>query len=166
MLSNSYIRSIAIVLVALLCMTVFVQHSRNGLLKEKLNRSNDSLNLAQSSMQDMQKTINEMQAQNKKMADLYVKQQKEYESAQAKIIDLERDLADGTKRLRINATCDSEPMSAKSSPTGVDDGRTAKLTRDAERNYIRLRKQIVSVTSQVNGLRSYINSLPIECVAR
>lgn len=158
MLTNSYLKSIAIVLVALLCMTVFVQHVQNINLKEKLNTA---IEVAESA----QHTVSSMQEQNQKMAKQYVKQQMEYENAQAKVSQLERDLADSSKRLHFNATCD-QPVPAKSSSSSVDDERTARLTKDAERNYIRLRQQIITVTAQANGLRSYIDSLPSECIAR
>lgn len=156
--SSSYLKSIGIVLVALLVMTVFIQHSKNEALKVKLST-------AEQLVVSSQTTIDDMQQQNEKMAQQYVKQQKEYEDAQAKVSELERDLADNSKRLHINATCHS-PMPSKSSTARVDDERTAKLTKDAERNYIHLRQQIITITAQVNGLRSYIEALPSECVAK
>ena len=156
--SSSYLKSIGIVLIALLVMTVLVQHSKNEVLRVKLNTAEQLVISSQS-------TIDNMQEQNEKMAQQYVKQQKEYENAQSKISDLERDLLSGSKRLRINATCHSS-MSSKSSTASVDDERTAKPTRDAEQNYIRLRQQITLITAQTKGLQSYIESLPKECVAR
>ncbi|MGV3000771.1 lysis system i-spanin subunit Rz [Vibrio sp. E150_018] len=158
MLSNTYIKSVSIVLVSLLVMTVFIQHVKNGELKTKLNAAVELAELAQS-------TVSKMQEQNAKVAKLYIKQQEDYENAQAKVSQLERDLADSSKRLHVNATC-REPMSTKPSTSSVDDERTPKLTRDAERNYIRLRQQITTITAQVNGLRSYIEALPSECVAK
>lgn len=156
--SSSYLKSIGIVLIALLVMTVLVQHSKNEVLRVKLNTAEQLVISSQS-------TIDNMQEQNEKMAQQYVKQQKEYENAQSKISDLERDLLSGSKRLRINATCHSS-MPSKSSTASVDDERTAKPTRDAEQNYIRLRQQITLITAQTKGLQSYIESLPKECVAR
>lgn len=155
---GSYLKHIGIVLVALLCMTVFIQHTKNGELKTKLAS-------AEQTVQSTQATLSSMQEQNEKIAQQYVKQQKEYENAQSKISDLERDLLSGSKRLRVNATC-HRSMPSKSSTSSVDDERTAKPTRDAERNYIRLRQQITTITAQVNGLRSYIEALPSECVAK
>ncbi|WP_153448743.1 lysis system i-spanin subunit Rz [Vibrio algicola] len=158
MLTNGYLKSIAIVLVALLCMTVFVQHVQNTNLKEKLNTA---IEVAES----VQHTVSSMQEQNQKMAKQYVKQQMEYENAQAKVSQLERDLADSSKRLHVNATC-RKPVPAKSSSSSVDDERAPELTRDAEQSYLRLRQQITTITAQVNGLRSYIEALPSECVAK
>lgn len=158
MLNNGYLKNIVIVLVAILCMTVFIQHSQNTVLKEKLNTA---IEVAESA----QHTVSSMQEQNQKMAKQYLEQQMEYENAQAKVSELERDLADSSKRLHVNATC-RKPVPAKSSTAGMDDERTPELTRDAERAYIRLRQQITTITAQVNGLRSYIEALPSECVAK
>ena len=158
MVSSGYLKSVAIVLVALLCMTVFVQHTQNTMLKEKLNTAIDVAESAQH-------TVISMQDQNEKLAKQYVKQQKEYENAQAKVSELERDFADNSKRLYVNATC-SKPVPTKSSTASVDDERAPELNRDAERSYLRLRQQITTITAQVNGLRSYIEALPSECVAK
>lgn len=158
MVSSGYLKSVAIVLVAILCMTVFVQHTQNTMLKEKLNAAIDAAETAQH-------TVTKMQEQNEKMSQQYIKQQKEYENAQAKVSELERDLADNSKRLYINATC-REPVPTESSTASVDDERAPELNRDAERSYIRLRQQITTITAQVNGLRSYIEALPSECVAK
>ncbi|WP_105901420.1 lysis system i-spanin subunit Rz [Vibrio gangliei] len=158
MLSNGYIKSVGIILVAILILTVFIQHEKNEQLRSKLDDALVAVTAAQGN-------VAKMQEQNEKMAKQYVKQQKEYEDAQAEVSQLKRDLADNSKRLRIKATCD-QPVSAKSSASSLDDERTAELTRDSERTYIRLRNQITTITAQINGLRSYIEALPRECVAK
>lgn len=81
---------------------------------------------------------------------------KELADAKSKIADLQRDVADGTKRLQLNASCKSSTASAAS---GLADGASARLTDSAERDYFRLRERIETARSQIAGLQDYINNV-------
>jgi len=59
--------------------------------------------------------------------------------AKHEIQNLERDLANNTKRLSVNAIC---PRLPQAESTGGVTEQTAELSSDAERTYIRLREQI------------------------
>lgn len=101
-------------------------------------------------------TIDDMQARQQSLAALDAKHSKELADAQNQIDALERDVADGIKRLRLNARCPSMPAGKTSGPTGVDDGAGPRLTPAAERNYYTLRKRIEKALEQIDSLQDYI----------
>ncbi|ATW33129.1 lysis protein [Candidatus Williamhamiltonella defendens] len=82
---------------------------------------------------------------------------KELEHDQNLIAQLERDVADGRRRLRVKATCPN--MSAASSASRVDDAAPARLAEAAQRDYFRLRNRIDIAAQQINGLQDYIRQV-------
>mgnify|MGYP000892803525 CR=1 FL=1 len=94
----------------------------------------DKYRTAYSTTQLQADTIDDMQARQQSLAALDAKHSKELADAQNQIDALERDVADGLKRLRLNARCPSMPAGKTSGPTGVDDGAGTRLTPAAERN--------------------------------
>jgi prophage endopeptidase len=84
---------------------------------------------------------------------------KELADAKSKIADLQRDVADGTKRLQLNASCKSSTASTASTASGLADGASPRLTDAAERDYFRLRERIETARSQIAGLQDYINDV-------
>lgn len=98
-------------------------------------------------------TISDMQVRQRDVAALDTKYTGELADAKAELEKLRGDIAAGRKRLQLNATC---PKSNTASASGVDDGRTARLTGAAERDYWRLRDGIVTVTKQLTGLQEYV----------
>lgn len=84
---------------------------------------------------------------------------KELKDAKNEIADLQRAVADGTKRLRLNANCGK--TSAASSGSVVDGGR-ARLTDAAERDYFTLRERIETARSQIVGLQDYVRDVCIK----
>lgn len=156
--SGVYLKSVGIVLVVLLCMTVFVQHQQTEALREKLHASTE---LAETQAA----TITDMQQQNEKMAKLAVNYAKDYEDAQSESANLQLDIANDVKRVRVSANC-KQPVSAKSGTESSDNAATARLTKDAERNYLHLRRQIEESRIQIVALQGYIKALPAQCVAK
>ena len=71
--------------------------------------------------------------------------------ALSKSADLQRDVVDGRKRLRVNATC---PV-AKTSAGGVADAGTAELAADARSDYFTLRDQLALSRQMILGLQDY-----------
>jgi len=98
-------------------------------------------------------TINDMQTRQRDVAALDAKYTKDLADAQETIDQLERDVAAGRKRLRLNATC---PANGTASTTSVDDGTSPRLTGTAERDYYTLRKRIETVTNQLTALQAYV----------
>ena len=100
------------------------------------------------------------QAAQQALAALDHKYTQEMNSAQLQIESLRDDVASGKRRLRIHAKC---PASGNDVPqtttaTGVDDGAAPELTRTAERDYLRLRERIDTITHQVTALQDYVRA--------
>lgn len=74
-------------------------------------------------------------------------------------IDILRDqLAAGTKRVLVRATCPTAVPTATST-TSLDDGAEPALTAHARQDYLRLREQIVTTEAQLAGLQDYIRQV-------
>lgn len=116
---------------------------------------------------DLQKTNGQLSQSLRIQSDLQIRasaidthRTRELADAKSKIADLQRDVADGTKRLQLNATC----TKSKATSTGsVADGTGARLTQSAERDYFTLRERIETASSQIAGLQDYINDV---CLAK
>ncbi|EPP0959097.1 lysis protein [Cronobacter turicensis] len=111
-----------------------------------LTQVNGELNLAKDEISDMQRRQRDVAALDEKYSG-------ELADAQGKIDQLERDVAAGNKRLRLNATCEKNAVTGA---TGLDDGTGPRLTDAAQRDYFTLRERIETVTSQLNGLQDYV----------
>ncbi|WP_041461120.1 lysis protein [Cronobacter malonaticus] len=111
-----------------------------------LTQVNGELNLAKDEISDMQRRQRDVVALDEKYSG-------ELADAQGKIDQLERDVAAGNKRLRLNATCEKN---AATGAAGLDDGTGPRLTDAAQRDYFTLRERIETVTSQLNGLQEYV----------
>ncbi|SFN76497.1 prophage endopeptidase [Izhakiella capsodis] len=118
-----------------------------------LNKQHEFAQLADSRLS----TITHMQRQQLSVAAIDAKYTKELDDAKNTIDDLQRDVASGAKRLRVNATC--ERVSDATRASGVADASAAAVTADAEQNYFRLREQIATAEKQINGLQDYIRAI-------
>ncbi|UAN64286.1 lysis protein [Serratia sp. JSRIV006] len=81
---------------------------------------------------------------------------RELADAKSKIADLQRDVANGAKRLQLNASCKS---ASATTTGGVVDGTSARLTDSAERDYFTLRERIETARIQIAGLQDYIHNV-------
>ncbi|EOE5492259.1 lysis protein [Cronobacter malonaticus] len=126
----------------------FALYYRASLTKAEasLTEVNRELKLAKDDIENMQRRQRDVEA-------LDVKYTKDLADAQENIAQLERDVAAGRKRLRLNATCEKN---AATGATGLDDGFGPRLTDTAERNYYTLRKRIETVTKQLTGIQAYV----------
>lgn len=115
-----------------------LRHERADLLK-----TNGQLSQTVRIQQDMQIRASAIDAQR----------YKELTNAKNQIADLQHDVANGIKRLRLNATCADDTTTGTSS---VADGGRARLTDAAERDYFTLRERIETARSQIAGLQDYI----------
>ncbi|EOD4131409.1 lysis protein [Yersinia enterocolitica] len=105
-----------------------------------------------------QATLDQIETQRQAVAAIDIKHTKELADAKSENERLRADIANGTKRLRFNATC-SKPVSKTTGPASVPDDASARLTNAAERDYISLRERIGIATSQINGLQAYITNV-------
>lgn len=102
------------------------------------------------------KDLQLIETQRQAVAAIDIKHTKELADAKSENERLRADIANGTKRLQLNATCGKGNTSATS---GSPDAESPRLTADAELNYWRLRDGIATLTSQVNGLQDYVTNV-------
>lgn len=125
-----------------------VNHYRDNALnyKEQRDKATSALTLAN-------ETISDMHVRQREVATLDAKYTGELADAKKQLEDLQRCVSTGKCGLRVNAKC---PANGTASAPGVDDGRIARLTGAAERDYWRLRDGIVTITKQLTGLQEYV----------
>ena len=81
----------------------------------------------------------------------------EMSDAKNQIDNLRDQLAAGTKRVLVRATCPA--VQPSTGTTGVDDARESALTASARQDYLRLREQIVTTEAQLQGLQDYVHQV-------
>ncbi|MBT9432812.1 lysis protein [Candidatus Sodalis endolongispinus] len=104
-----------------------------------------------------QAEIEQLSRQIQTIAALDLQHTRELENDKKRIAQLERDLADGRRRLQINAICPAVPTG--STAARMDDATRARLTDTAQRNYFTLRHRIEITEQQINGLQDYIRQV-------
>lgn len=82
----------------------------------------------------------------------------EMSDAKNQIDSLRDQLAAGTKRVLVRATCPAT-VPAAASTSSMDDAREPALTATARQDYLRLREQIVTTEAQLAGLQDYIRQV-------
>ncbi|CNI11513.1 putative prophage endopeptidase [Yersinia frederiksenii] len=103
------------------------------------------------------KDLQLIETQRQAVAAIDIKYTKELADAKSENERLRADIASGTKRLQLNATC-TKPVSKTTGPASVPDDASARLTNAAERDYLSLRERIGIATTQIAGLQSYIRT--------
>ncbi|WP_442522289.1 lysis protein [Serratia sp. CY47279] len=129
-------------LIFLLCSNQSLRHDKEALQKEK------------------QQLSGQLEWQNKTqkaVAAIDLRRTQELEDAKSKIADLQRDVANGARKLRVSASC----QPAK--PSGMDDAASPRLTDAAQRDYFTLIERIEIANKQIAGLQDYINQV---CLAK
>ncbi|MCZ7841211.1 lysis protein [Leclercia adecarboxylata] len=121
-----------------------------GKVGEEKKRADD----AEQNLKLATATITDMQVRQRDVAALDAKYTGELQDAKATIVQLERDVATGKRRLQLNARCTTN---GATSTTGLDDGTGPRLTDSAERDYFTLRERIETATKQIAGLQQYVS---------
>ncbi|HDL7113818.1 TPA: lysis protein [Yersinia enterocolitica] len=109
-----------------------------------------------------QATLDQIETQRQAVAAIDIKYTKELADAKSENERLRADIANGTKRLQLNATC-TKPVSKTTGPASIPDDASPRYDAEFERNYLSLRERIGIATSQINGLQAYINNV---CLAK
>lgn len=109
-----------------------------------------------------QATLDQIEVQRQAVAAIDIKHTKELADAKSENERLRADIASGTKRLQLNATC-TKPVSKTTGPASVPDDASPRYDAEFERNYLSLRERIGIATSQISGLQGYINNV---CLAK
>ncbi|MFG0647478.1 lysis protein [Leclercia adecarboxylata] len=120
-----------------------------GKVGEEKKRADD----AEQNLKLATATITDMQVRQRDVAALDAKYTGELQDAKATIVQLERDVATGKRRLQLNARCTTN---GATSTTSLDDGTGPRLTDSAERDYFTLRERIETATKQIAGLQQYV----------
>ncbi|HEM7954788.1 TPA: lysis protein [Citrobacter koseri] len=141
---------IAVVVCIIVSLGWAVNHYRDNAITYKDQRDKATKNLSLANA-----TIKDMQTRQRDVAALDAKYTGELADAKATIDQLERDVASGKRRLRLNAKC---PANGATSTVGLGDASSPRLTDSAERDYFTLRERIVTVTKQVSYLQDYIST--------
>ncbi|EKN6106410.1 lysis protein [Yersinia enterocolitica] len=105
-----------------------------------------------------QATLDQIETQRQAVAAIDIKYTKELADAKSENERLRADIANGTKRLQLNATC-TKPVSKTTGPASVTDDASPRYDAEFERNYLSLRERIGIATSQINGLQAYITNV-------
>lgn len=100
--------------------------------------------------------LENIQRQRVQAAELDIKVTQELANAKSEIERLRTDLGNGTKRLRIAASCPKLPETTASS--GEPDAAGPRLNDSAERDYLSLVERIRQSETMINGLQSYIRT--------
>ncbi|WP_278400594.1 lysis protein [Hafnia paralvei] len=100
--------------------------------------------------------LENIQRQRVQAAELDIKVTQELANAKSEIERLRTDLGNGTKRLRISASCPKLPETTVS--TGKPDATSPRYDAEFERNYLSLVERIRTATAMINGLQSYIRN--------
>ncbi len=155
---KSFFNPIWAIVIALILAGVTIKY-----LYDKNQELDNQLNSAKAMITAKTHTITTIKAQLEKVQQLDTKLTQELHHANQKIDVLERDLANNTKRVYVNATC---PTTVPNQPaaTGVVNERTCELTATARTDYLHLRRELERAKAQISGLQGYIRALPGECV--
>lgn len=140
----------ALIIVLIGALALAASHYK-GKAESEGKRADDaerSLNLANS-------TITDMQTRQRDVAALDAKYTGELADAKETIERLHSDVTAGRKRLQLNAKC---PTNGATATGGMGDASGPRLTDSAERDYFTLRERISTITGQVNYLQDYIRT--------
>ncbi|WP_105685353.1 lysis protein [Cronobacter dublinensis] len=121
---------------------------------DKLTESQTSLielNRELNAVKDAKKKILERQ---RKLAELDTWYTGEIARVKAENDQLRADVANGTRRLQLHATC--ERVRNASGTTGGSDATAPRLDDAAQRDYFTLRERFATITAQMIGLQMYV----------
>ncbi|WP_343552121.1 lysis protein [Pantoea sp.] len=139
---------ILLTIASLICGSCALYYRGNAIeYKKERDKASKALEMANA-------TIDDMQVRQRDVAALDAKYTKELADAQATIDLLHDDVANGKRRLQLNAKC---PANNATGTTSVDDATSPRLADAAERNYWTLRSRIEIAGKQIAGLQQYIN---------
>ncbi|CNL53805.1 putative prophage endopeptidase [Yersinia intermedia] len=105
-----------------------------------------------------QATLDQIETQRQAVAAIDIKYTKELADAKSENERFRADIANGTKRLQLNATC-PKPVSKTTGPSSIHDDASTRYDAEFERNYLSLRERIGIATTQINGLQDYITNV-------
>jgi prophage endopeptidase len=169
---------IAVAVVVLLAVGVGIGWSLNGwrlsgqvadakaeTANERSAHQADLAAISNAAAQQVREALAKQQEAQQAVSELDRKHTEEMKNALDENDRLRGDVADGRRRLRLQASC---PASSGNVPNatgtaGLGDGAAPRLDDAAERDYWRLRDGIATTRSQVAALQQYVREV---CLAR
>ncbi|UPQ69711.1 lysis protein [Kluyvera ascorbata] len=141
---------IAVVICVIASLGWAVNHYRDNAItyKDQRDKATEKLTLANA-------TIKDMETRQRDVAELDARYTKDLADAKKQLDDLQRCVSAGKCGLHVNARC---PANGATSPGGMGDASTPRLTNSAERDYFTLRERITTITGQVSYLQDYIRT--------
>ncbi|WP_254591537.1 lysis protein [Candidatus Hamiltonella defensa] len=104
-----------------------------------------------------QASLKQLRQKIKTVSQLDAQHTKALEHNKNLVAQLERDVADGRRRLRVKATC--HDLSTNTTPSGVDDATAPRLADATQRDYFLLRNRIDIAGQQITGLQNYVRQV-------
>ncbi|EHK1059836.1 lysis protein [Salmonella enterica] len=139
-----------LIVVAALAWTTDHYHGNAVRYKDQRDTATHSLRLANA-------IITDMQTRQRDVAALDARYTKELADAKAENDALERDVADGRRRLYVNATCPAMPTGKSTSTARMDNAASPRLADSAQRDYFTLRDRVKTMQKQLEATQQYIS---------
>ncbi|EMD2961460.1 lysis protein [Salmonella enterica] len=140
---------VLLIVVAALAWTTDRYHGNAVRYKDQRDTATHNLKLAN-------EMIDDMQIRQRDVAALDAKYTKELADAKAENDALERDVADGRRRLYVNATCPAMPTGKSTSTARMDNAASPRLADSAKRDYFTLKERVTTMQKQLEGAQDYI----------
>ncbi|CAK9884746.1 MAG: hypothetical protein XXXJIFNMEKO3_01138 [Candidatus Erwinia impunctatus] len=131
-------------------LAAMVSHYRNNYY-QALNKQREFAQLAETRLD----TINNMQRQQREVADLDAKYTRELTNARLENDRLRDDVAAGRRQLRIKGTC---KLSETTASSGMGNGSTIKVSREAGSTVFDIRSGIISDQQKLKFLQEYVKT--------
>jgi prophage endopeptidase len=129
-----------------------LEHAQGEL--EQAGRELESANAKAESLQSTMSIQRQLYKDTQAVNDEYGNRLKALQSDKDQ---MSRDLADGKRRLSVNASCVSR--AGDSRPISKPDDASPRLTDSAQRDYLNLRSGIERQRAQIEGLQTYITTV-------
>ncbi|ELY3554462.1 lysis protein [Cronobacter turicensis] len=141
-------------LIGLLALGMFIAGSLANYYHAQLTKSQASLTEVNRELNAVKDAKKKMLVSQRKLAELDAWYTGEITRVKAENDQLRADVANGTRRLQLNATC--ERVRNASGTTGGSDATAPRLDDAAQRDYFTLRERIATITAQMIGLQIYV----------
>lgn len=144
---------IGLLIVSLIVVGRLENHYRNNAItyKDQRDTATHKLTLANATITDMTK-------RQRDVAALDARYTKELADAKAENDALRDDVAAGSRRLLVNATCPAMPTGKSTSAARVDNAARPRLADSAQRDYFTLKERVTTMQKQLEGAQDYIRT--------
>ncbi|WP_416187226.1 lysis protein [Hafnia paralvei] len=125
-------------------------------MTSRLQTANSSLKEITQVANQQKADLENIQRQRVQAAELDIKVTQELANAKSEVDLIRAGINDGTKRLRLAASCPKLPEATATA--GKPDATSPRLNDSVERDYLSLVERIRQSETMINGLQSYIRT--------